>query len=184
MLFRSCGLCVSMMFLSFQAVANTVSIDYTATNLGSGVYQYDYSVFNNGSLGAGVPIQLFDIFFDPTFYQSLSIVTTTEDAAPLVPQWSEMILNSVGSIPPYFDAFALTGGIPVGSTVSGFTVQFAWLGQSPPGSQAFQIYDANTFALLQSGVTVAASAVPEPSTFGMLGIVLAYGARKILRKRA
>jgi hypothetical protein len=158
-----------------------VLINYNVINLGNAEYQYDYSISNNGSLGSGVPIQLFDIFFDPTLYQGLSIVTPPAPAAPAA-QWSQIILNAVGSVPADYDALALDGGIPAGTTISGFAVQFDWLGQETPGSQPFQIYDPNTFALLQSGST--STAAPEPATLWMLGIVLAYGAWKIPGKRA
>ncbi len=61
MLFRTLGICMPMIFLAFQANADTV-IGYNLTALGAGEYQYNYSVFNDGSLGPNVPIQLFDIF--------------------------------------------------------------------------------------------------------------------------
>jgi hypothetical protein len=175
MLFRSYSLFVPIILLSFQAASASVLVDYGVTNLGSGEYLYDYSIFNDGSLGAGVPIQLLDISFDSAMYQGPSIVTPNPPAS----QWSQMILNSVGRVPMAYDVLALDGGIPVGSTVSGFAVQFDWLGQGLPGPQQFQIYDSGTFALLQSGETTSNGPAPEPSTFGMLAIVLAYGARKI-----
>ena len=177
MLFRSCALSAAMILLSFHAIAGTVEIDYTLSNLGSGVYRYNYSVDNNGSLGAGVAVDLFDINFDPSLYQSPVIVPPTPPS-----QWSEMILDSVGSaIPVAFDVEGTSGGIPVGDTANGFAVTFTWLGKGLPGSQGFEIYDPVSFALLQSGQT---DPVPEPSTFGMLGILMAYSALRVFPKRA
>jgi hypothetical protein len=159
-----------MFFLAFQANAAVV-IGFNLTPLGGSEYEYTYSVHNDGSLGAGVPIQLFDIFFSPALYEagSLNIVTP----APLSSQWSQEILVSVGTAPAEFDALALDGGIPPGATVSGFAVQFQWIGQGLPGAQPFEISDPNSFIVLQSGETTqASSAVPEPSTFRMLAMVL------------
>lgn len=176
MLFRTLGICVPMIFLAFQASADTV-IDYGLTALGGNEYQYTYSVFNDGSLGANVPIQLFDIFFSPALYQAGSLDIVTPD--PLNSQWSQEILASVGTAPAAFDAFALGGGIPVGNTVAGFAVQFEWIGAGLPGAQAFQISDPTSFNVLQNGKTMSnagAGATPEPSTFWMamaLAIALA-----------
>jgi hypothetical protein len=154
-----------MIFLASQADASVV-IGYNVAALGGSEYQYNYSVYNDGSLGPGVPVQLFDIFFTPALYEagSLDIVTPS----PLSSQWSEVILSSVGTAPADYDAFALSGGIPVGATVSGFAVQFQWIGQGLPGAQPFEISDPNTFAVLQSGQTA-----PEPSTFWMIAMTLA-----------
>lgn len=169
MLFRTLGICMPMIFLAFQANADTL-IGYNLTALGGSEYQYDYSVFNDGSLGSNVPIQLFDILFNPALYQagSLAIVTT-----PLLDsQWSQAILASVGVAPADYDVFALSGGIPVGDSVSGFAVRFEWIGQGLPGAQPFEISDPNTFNLLQSGETPAGP-TPEPSTFWMIAMILA-----------
>src|SRR5271169_5439533 len=123
MLFRALGICVPMVFLAFQANAGAV-VDYSVVALGGSEYQYTYSVFNDGSLGTNVPIQLFDIFFSPALYEAGSLDIVTPD--PPSSQWSEVILASVGTAPADYDAFALAGGIPVGDTVSGFAVQFEW----------------------------------------------------------
>ena len=172
MFFRACGACVAIILLSTQAVAGTVSIDYNLTGLGGNVYRYNYTVHNNGP----GPIQLFDIFFDPALYQesSLSVVTPS----PLSSQWSEIFLSSLPGIPAAFDAMALNGGIPAENTVSGFAVQFNWLGQGVPGSQPFEIQDPVSFAVLQSGATA-----PEPAAVWMLGIGLGYVARRAWQKR-
>jgi hypothetical protein len=173
MLFRTLGICVPMMFLAFQANADTM-IDFGLTALGGNEYQYTYSVFNDGSLGANVPIQLFDIFFNPALYEAGSLDIVTPD--PPSSQWSQEVLASVGTAPADFDAFALGGGIPVGNTVSGFAVQFEWIGQGLPGAQEFQISDPNSFNVLQTGETAANAApgaTPEPSTFWMIAMALA-----------
>jgi len=178
MSFRSCVLCAGIgLLLSNQAVANTVVFGYSLTGLGSNVYRYDYSIYNNGSLGAGVPIQLFDILFDTGLYLDSSLLIVTP--APLQSQWSETWLSQLPQLPAAYDVLALGGGIPVGSWVSGFAVQFTWLGPGLPGSQPFRIYSPQTFEVLQTGNTS-----PEPSFFGALGLSLAYGVWKVRRRQA
>jgi hypothetical protein len=147
-LLRSGVLSAAIILFSFQAVADSLPFSYSLVNLGGGEYQYDYSIYNNASLGAGVPVQLFDVDFDPTLYTNLSIVTPN-------PNWTEMIFPAGGGNPALFDVSSPTnGGIPVGSTASGFDVDFDWLGTGTPGSQPFQIYDPNSFAQLQNGNTI------------------------------
>lgn len=166
MFFRTLGIGVAMIFLAFQSNAATV-IDYGVTDLGGNEYQYTYSVFNDGSLGPDVPIQLFDIFFNPALYEAGSLDIVTPD--PLSSEWSQEILASVGTVSGAYDVLALDGGIPVGDTVSGFAVQFEWIGLGLPGAQPFEISDPNTFDILQSGETTLA---PEPSTFWMLAMLI------------
>jgi hypothetical protein len=166
MRFRTLGICVPMILLAFQANASTV-IDYGLIALGGNEYQYNYSVSNDGSLGPNVPIQLFDIFFNPALYEAGSLDIVTPE--PISSEWSQLALASVGTTPADYDVLALDGGIPVGDTVSGFAVQFEWIGQNLPGAQAFEISDPNTFDVLQSGET---ATTPEPSTFWMLAMLI------------
>jgi MYXO-CTERM domain-containing protein len=63
-------------------------------------------------------------------------------------------------------AWSYAGGIPVGGAVSGFAVQFDWLGSGAPGAQPFDIVDPQTLQPLFSGTTV-----PEPA--GLLLLALA-----------
>ena len=162
-----------------QAVAGTISVQYTLTPLGGNLYTYNYSIYNDGSLGSGVPVQLFDILFNPSLYQEAGLQITT--AAALNTQWSQQFLFSVPPLSSAYDVLALSGGIPVGSTVSGFTVEFMWLGSGTPGAQSFFIYDPNTFALLDNGTTVN-SQTPEPATFLMLAVGLVYVGYKKRRR--
>ena len=158
MLLRACFLCASVMFVCFQATADSLPVIYSLINLGGGEFQYDYSIYNNGTLGSGVPVQLFDVAFDPALYSGLSIVTPN----PLASNWTEQIFPPVGSSAADFDVSTpQNGGIPVGSTVSGFAVDFTWLGQGQPGSQPFQVFDPNSFAQLQSGNTVTTVSLPS-----------------------
>jgi hypothetical protein len=185
MLFKTLGICISMIFLAFQANADTV-VSYNLSVLGGSEYQYTYSVFNDGSLGPNVSIGLFDVLFSPALYQSGSLVIVTP--SPLSSQWDQNILASVGTNPAEYDVFALSGGIPSGQTVSGFAVQFQWIGPglpSLPGAQPFTISDPISLKVIQSGETTPASAsgsAPEPAAFwmiAMMGAIFLAGSRRV-----
>jgi hypothetical protein len=183
-LLRTWVLSALAILFSFPAVANTVVIRYDVISLGGEQFQYDYSVFNNGSLPGGVPVQIFDIDFDPALYTALSVATPD----PLASHWNELILNPVPPGPADLDVEVANGnnGIAVGTTVSGFAVDFTWLGGpgSRPGSQQFEIFSQN-FATLQTVDTVQGTVptVPEPSVFSLL-LVGAGMAIVILRRRS
>ena len=157
--------------LSSQTAGGTISVSYDLVPMGGNVYRYVYSITNNGSLGSNVRVQLFDILFDTSLYRepSLQIVTPVNLSA----QWSQLLLTSLPGVPAAYDALALQGGIPPGSMVSGFAVQFTWLGSGTPGSQPFQIFDPTTFQLLQTGQTAgtpssAPLGAPAASTFSLI----------------
>lgn len=155
--------------LNFSINSYAATVTSTLTSLGGSDYRYDYTIENDGSLGIGIALELIDIDFDTALYDegSLSIVTS----APLSTDWDEIILASAPGIPAVYDLFALAGGIADGDTVAGFTVEFTWLGGTEgPGDQAFQIFDPNSFALLETGTT---TTVPVPGALLLLSSGLA-----------
>ena len=126
---------------------------------------------------------LFDILFDASQYQGLTIVSSP-NISPA--QWSQTILSGLPGLPAAYDSFALQGGIPAGTSVSGFAVQFTWLGSGLPGAQPFQISNSTTFTVLQSGSTfTVTSTVPTASTWSLIliGAGLALTAAKQARAR-
>jgi len=137
--------------MSAQPAAGAISIQYTLIPLGGNAYQYVYSITNNGTLASGAAVKLFDILFDPALYQESSLQIVTPST--LHAQWSEQLLASAPGVPAAYDALAIQGGIPLGTTVSGFSVQFRWFGPGLPGPQPFQVFDPTTFQLLQTGQT-------------------------------
>jgi len=159
--------------LIFFQPASAVVIEYELTDLGSDRYRYDYTVINDGSLGAGVSVQLFGILFNPSLYDepSLSIVS----GSSVISDWDEQILNSFPPFAAAYDLSAISSGVLEGDAASGFAVEFNWLGLGAPGTQDFEIYDPVSWDLLEIGTTqlVAATGVPEPST--LLLIVCSIG---------
>lgn len=158
--------------LSSQTIAGSISVNYDLIPLGGNVYRYVYSITNNGSLGSNVSVQLFDILFDTSLYREPSLQIVTPGSLSAL--WSQLLLTSLPGVPATYDSLALQGGIPPGSTVKGFSVQFTWLGTGTPGPQPFQIFNPTTFQLLQTGQTVSgSSSVPlgaPLSTFSLIVI--------------
>lgn len=159
---------------SLTAPAHAASVQYDLLALGGNDYRYVYSVTNDGSLGSGVALQLFDVLFDPAQYVESSLTITTPP--PLSGDWDQLILASSPSVAAAYDAIALAGGIADGTTVAGFAVDFTWIGTGTPGSQPYQIYDPGTFDLLGQGVTT--SPVPVPAAWWLfasgLGTLLRF----------
>ncbi|CDI04393.1 exported hypothetical protein [Candidatus Competibacter denitrificans Run_A_D11] len=163
----------------FASPAHAISITTALTDLGSNSYRYDYTVTNDGSLGSGVSLGLFDLWFDPALYDETSLTPVSSSA--VMNDWLETILASApGGVPALYDVSALGTGLAVGKSLSGFAVQFTWLGTSaPPLTQAFDVYDPATFVLLETGTTISNTPVPEPATVGLV----ALGALGLLRRR-
>ena len=175
-MFSHCKITSVFLFFAVQCLplsSHAVSISFDLTALGGNDYRYDYTVNNDGSLGTGVAVELFDISFDTSLYQESSLAIVTP--APLSTGWDENILGSAPGIPAVYDAFELSGGIADGATTSGFSVEFTWLGgPQGPGSQTFEIFDPVTFNLLETGTTTVSS-VPVPGALllmvsGLLGL--------------
>jgi hypothetical protein len=144
------GIVISHLMLT--STAHAITVQYELIPLGGNQYRYVYTVTNDGSLGAGVAVKLFDLVFDSASYQETSLAIVT--SAPLNSQWDEFILSSILDVPAAYSAFSSTIGIAQGETVSGFAVEFEWIGSAAiPGAQAFQVFDPNTFELLEEGIT-------------------------------
>jgi len=147
---------------------NATIIEYDVSNISGNRFEYNYAI-NNDALS--IPIEEFTIWFDVDLYENL-VITTPE---PLRSQWDEIILDDTGfGLPLGYDSLFLNGGILPMETVSGFSVEFDWLGTQIPGSQFFEIVNPITFETIDSGYTV-----PEPATFLLFGL----GSLALLRKR-
>lgn len=170
-------LLLSLWLLLLANPAKAIIIDYDLTSLGGDSYRYDYTVTNDGSLGAGVALEWFAILFDPALYDESSLSIVTPD--PPASDWDELILGSGLLVDAAYDVLALAGGVAPGDLVSGFAVEFTWIGAGTPGAQVFEIYDRQTLAVLETGLT----AVPEPSTLALLLLSLPAIAVAAKRRR-
>lgn len=156
-----------LLALSIQTV-NAALIEYELTSTGGNNYRYEYTLTNDGSLGAGVALEGFTILFDPLLYDESSLTIVTAD--PPASDWDELILGSGLLVDAAYDAFALAGGIADGDSVAGFAVEFTWLGAGIPSTQGFEIYNPVTFDIIETGSTrrTASTAIPEPGTLALL----------------
>ena len=156
---------VILVLLSAFTAAQATTIAYTASNLpdivpGEDLWRYDYMVSDRSFLQS----EFFDIYFSSALFGTL-----TAGPAPNA-DWDVAILQQPEplNLPPFdrgmFDAFALNDA----PSLSGaFSVSFVFLGPGTPGSQEFDIFNAN-FELVESGNTSVPVpgdiVVPEPST--------------------
>ena len=147
---------------SFSLVQGSeTGILFSTVDLGSDRWQYTYEVSN---ISLVEEINEFTIRFDYGLYDNLAI----ETSAPLSDDWNEVVMQTEPAIMDDggYDALELTGGIGVGQTVSGFSVSFDWLGTGAPGEQYYEIIDPETFAVINTGLTV-----PEPASMLLWGLV-------------
>ena len=159
-----------------SSLSQAQTIQYDVSPLGANVWQYDYSISNTMP---GLSFDEFTIYFDPTAYASLSLVNAPSDWDPLVIQ-PDTAIPAVG----YLDAIDLEGLLTDGSSATGFSMSFAFLGGGTPGSQPFDVYNSSDFSLQGSGTTVptAVTPLPEPPTYllmlGALALVACYRRRR------
>jgi hypothetical protein len=154
--------CLSALILivasSWCSIGWSATITFGTTNVSGNIWTYDYSVSNNTLTS---DIQEFTVFFDMGLYQNLSLA-----GSPVL--WDSIVVQPDLQLPAngFFDSLALAGGIGVGASLSGFSVQFEYLGLGTPGAQPFDIVDPSTFLALESGVTT--QVVPLPAAVWLL----------------
>jgi hypothetical protein len=187
LILAACGAAAA---LTINPTAWAIPIEYSVEALtGPGNYfRYEYTVTNDGTLPGGAAIGLFDIDFDTARYNkdSLQIVS----GASISAEWDQMILQPApGQVAALYDALSVASGIGVGEIVSGFAVEFQWLGVDPlPSAQSFTIYDPTTFAILATGQTTLRqeppASVPEPGALALAAATgLALVTARLARRR-
>ena len=154
--------------------AMATTIEYQATDLGGGKWEYTYNVKNDSSSPVlSGSLEDFLVYFAYGQFDNLLVTGTPVN-------WISQAINpSAINLDGYFEGYTTTDPIPVGGSLDSFKVSFDWLGSGTPGAQLFEIYDAN-LNLLGSGTTVPMSptppGVPEPATWllfasGMMGLI-------------
>jgi hypothetical protein len=173
---------VLLLLMLSAGSAQAATIGFAATDVadavpGEDLWRYDYTVSGVAFLQS----QFFDIYFDPLLYGHL-----TPGPAPNA-DWDVLILVQPDPtvLPPFdrgrFDAFALTDNPSLAGT---FSVTFVYLGSGSPGSQPFDVFDANG-NVLTSGFTTPIGAIPEPATFtSMLAVWGVLGIRFVRKCKA
>lgn len=176
----SCLVILGLTIWSMPASASIIT--YSATNTSGSEWRYDYVVTAEA---AEASLDEFTIFFDAPFAASANLRGLTVAAG-----WDGLIQQPDDLLPDHglIDVFALGAGIDAGNSLGGFSVLFDWFGPGAPGSQAFDIIDAATFAVLRSGFTTpaAVASVPEPGTTVLLALALVclLAHRLLPRRRA
>ncbi|RLA25986.1 MAG: hypothetical protein DRQ62_00970 [Gammaproteobacteria bacterium] len=155
---------LSMQLLGFSMAVLSSPIYYQVTEISGNTYEYQYTVGNQSA----ADIEEFTIYFDLGLYENLLLTASPAD-------WDSIVDQPDPSIPDdgYFDSLALTTGISPDGSLSGFSVQFDYLGTGTPGSQFFEIIDPISFQPISDDYTqpLPVENVPEPPVF----VLLAFG---------
>lgn len=165
---RNARICATVfLWLIISSSAWSAQIAFSTQNLSSGRFQYDYVLTNDSAQR----IDEVTIYFDRTLFNDLANGVSPSGWDPLVIQ-PDLGLPSDG----FFDVLALGPGLLPGVSLSGFSIQFTFLGSGSLPAQRFQIVEPDTFAILASGLTVLADSppppIPEPATFTLFIIAL------------
>ena len=170
---------IAVAFILSSRTASAAPIQYVATDLGGGLWQYDYYLGSNTfSTQEG-----FTVYFSDD-YANLQLVGTTPDWFPLVTDF-DPALSSFGT----YDALALVDNPAFAGP---FSVKFAWSGAGAPGSQPYELYALDVSGFpdpFERGMTVPRvidenpAPVPEPSTLLLMATGGLAAARRLKHRR-
>jgi hypothetical protein len=170
---------VTSVALFSAAVAHADVLDSTLTSLGANQWRYDYTINNP----TDVYFDELTVYFDVANYGQLE--------APIAPgSWDAVLVQPDAGIPAngYVDFWNPFDVMTPGSSESGFSVTFNFLGTGSPGAQSFDLIDSTTFAVVYSGTTTVVDStipVPESSSLSLVILGLAIGVLKFrLQKQA
>ncbi len=165
--------------LVMSSVAQATIISYSSTNISGNTWENTYSVSNDTLVS---DIEEISIYFDLGLYENLTLATAPAG-------WDPIAFDPDPLLPDdgLYDVLALASGIAFGDMLSGFSIQFDFLGASAPGSQFFEVLDPLTFTVLDSGYTqLVVTSVPVPGTILLMsvGLIGLIGTRQGHRKLA
>jgi len=182
----------------FSGAAMASPIFFETTDLvditpGEDRWRYDYTVGNDTRFD----IEQFTIYFDYGLYEFSLIsddfgyvvdpdtFSAPSDWDPFVAP-TDLILGEVQD--GFYDAFALFDLIAPGDPISGFSVDFTFLGDGTPGEQFFEFFGFDEFgddvlgeSYTQRMMTEPPVAVPAPATGTLLvlGTLALFSRRKL-----
>lgn len=171
---------VIMMFLIMSSPVQATQIFYDLTfDSVSGSGRFDYTVKNDT---LGDPIKEFFIYFEYDVYFGLQLSPDPSDPTAK-DGWFQQVFDPLWAPIPY-DGFLNAQVvdsqylIQPGAEESGFSVDFIWLGLTPPSStwlsQRFEIVYAGS-SDMDEGYTQPAqpsNPIPEPGMLSLLGLAL------------
>ncbi len=165
-----------LLLASWNASAALIEADVSQQS--NNTYVAEYKITNDGT----TPIEAFTLFFEFGLFQNISLINTPAD-------WDFFAADPddfFGAIEPgLVDGVTFSTPLEVGDMLSGLTVSFEWLGAAGNLSfnQAFEIYDANNFDVLQSGnFEVVSQVVSEPAYLSLL--IMGFGLCLVSRKKS
>jgi hypothetical protein len=189
--------------LSVPAVAYTAAVEvfYELTDLGSGQWQYSYTVRNNSL----EPVPGFGITWFNTYFPATQVSQGHYDywniaaVSPFPPGWESAGVydpdvnrpDGLGGPPGVYGAgtkpgLADSAKIQPSGSVGGFSVTFSYAGSgTPPGPQVFEVKDDDAddpnFYWFR-GMTQPIAVVPSPPSVFLLAAGL-FGVAALRRKR-
>jgi|ERR1035441_2062469 hypothetical protein len=147
-------------------------IYYTLTDLGSGSWEYSYTIAPSMT-GA---LYEFDIYFPSiSSPDAFNYSNITEVANPDPTNWTPTIIppSEPGDLAAIYieDASLSSPGIASGQSLGGFSVTFDYSGTAALGCQYFEVYDPTDYpaGAIYSGMT---APIPEPSSLMLLVSVM------------
>jgi hypothetical protein len=154
------ALCLLLLGIA-SSVGSAATVGFEVASLGGNEYRYSYS-FTGFTLAENEEI---DIRFNPTLFGTLS-----NGVAP--PDFDLLVLQP-NTPPGAFGDYSLLALIDDPPMDGSFTIDVLYLGAGTPGAQPYFINQYDAMGTLTSstagGLTVSASAVPEPATSVLVG---------------